>query len=220
MIDTEFEKVRLLPGNTFSEKRTKALEKVEKRVEDASRIISPVDYNPHLPNISQIFRKHHKAMLLNGPHLQEVFKNPPMASYRQPPNLRRLMWKAKLYPLNRHNKLQRGAHKNAPGWKKCGKNCKICSYTLDKTNVVTGLASGYSNPIKEAVTCDSEKCHLLLEVYKTQLWRLPKLWICGKQKEHLRTDWQSIETTQNEMWWQSPLVGRNGTKCVHYINIL
>ena len=91
MIDTEFEKVRLLPGNTFSEKRTKALEKVEKRVEDASRIISPVDYNPHLPNISQIFRKHHKAMLLNGPHLQEVFKNPPMASYRQPPNLRRLM---------------------------------------------------------------------------------------------------------------------------------
>ena len=74
MIDTEFEKVRLLPGNTFSEKRTKALEKVEKRVEDASRIISPVDYNPHLPNISQIFRKHHKAMLINDPNLQEMFK--------------------------------------------------------------------------------------------------------------------------------------------------
>ena len=130
--------------------------KVKKIGEDPHRITAPVDYNPHLPNISNIFKKHHKTMLINAPYLAEIFKSPPMASYRQPPNLRRLVCKSKLYPINKNRKLGRGAHKNAPGWKKCGKNCKICPFTLDNTSKVTGMASGYTHEIKEPVTCDSE----------------------------------------------------------------
>ena len=66
-----------------------------------------------------------------------MFKSPPMASYRLPPNLRRMVCKSKLFPVGKNKKIMRGTHKNAPGWKKCGKNCKICPFTLDNTDQVT-----------------------------------------------------------------------------------
>ena len=117
-----------------------------------------MNYNPHLPSVSNVFRKHHKALLFNAPHLEEIFPSPPMASYRQPPNIRRLLCRSKLYPINRNRRLQRGTYKSAPGWKKCGKGCKVCPFTLDATKVVTGLASGYRHDIKECVSCDTENC--------------------------------------------------------------
>ena len=101
LIDAEFQKVRILPGDSFTAKRRQALEKVNRTEGDPHRITAPVDFNPHLPNISEIFRKHHKAMLKNAPHLAEMFKSPPMAAYRQPPNLRRLVCKSKLHPISK-----------------------------------------------------------------------------------------------------------------------
>ena len=101
MIDSEFEKVRAIPGVNFKEKRQEALKKVIREPKDKKRIIAPVDFNPHLPNISQVFKKHHKAMLFNGPHLAEMFPSPPMASYKQPDNLRKLLCKSKLYLINK-----------------------------------------------------------------------------------------------------------------------
>ena len=140
LINTEFEKVRNLPGNTFRERRKQALMKVTKGVQNAGRIVAPIDFNPHMPKISQVFKKHHRTMLINAPHLGEMFKFAPMAAYRQPPNLRRLICKSKLHPISNGKKLVRGAHKNAAGWKKCGHNCKICPYTLNNTHTIKGLA--------------------------------------------------------------------------------
>ena len=102
LIDAEFEKVRNLPGDSFTTRRRQALLKVKKTVEDPHRITAPVDFNPHLPNISQILKKHLKAMLKNAPYLGEMFKSPPMASYRQPPNLRRMVCKSKLFPVGKN----------------------------------------------------------------------------------------------------------------------
>ena len=158
IIDKEIEKVKNLPGTNFYERRKKALKKTIREPKDKTRIIAPVDYNPHLPNVSQILQKHHRALLFNAPHLAEVFPSPPMASYRQPPNIRRLLCRSKLYPVNRNKRLQRGTYKTAPGWKKCGKGCKICPFTLDNTKEITGLASGYNHTIKESVSCDTENC--------------------------------------------------------------
>ena len=145
-----------------------------------------MDYNPHLPNISQIFKKHHKAMLRNAPHLAEMFKSPPMASYRQPPNLRRLICKSKLHPISKGKKLARGAHKNAPGWKKCGKNCKICPYTMDNTDVVTGSASGYAHQIKQAVTCDSENVIYYWKCVKNNCEDYPECEYVGQTKRKFK----------------------------------
>ena len=158
MIETEFDKIRKLPGESYTERRREALKKVKREAKDPNRIISPIDFNPHLPKASQIFQKHHKAMLFTAPHLAEMFPSPPMPSYRQPDNLRRLICKSKLYPIDRANRLKRGTHKEAPGWKRCGKPCKICPYTMENTNTVTGTASGYKHQIKEAVSCDTSNC--------------------------------------------------------------
>ena len=186
VVDAEFEKVRNLPGNSFSARRKLALQKVKKVVDDPHRIIAPVDYNPHMPNISQILKKHHKAMLINAPHLAEVFKSPPMASYRQPPNLRRLICQSKLYPISKRKNLVRGAQKSAPGWKKCGKNCKICPYTLNNTNTVTGLASGYQHRIKQAVTCDSENVIYYWRCTKDKCEDYPECEYIGKTKRKFK----------------------------------
>ena len=70
----------------------------------------------------------------------EMFQFAPMAAYRQPPNIRRLICKSKHHPISNGKKLVRGAHKNAAGWKKCGHNCKICPYTLNNTHTIKGLA--------------------------------------------------------------------------------
>ena len=82
-----------------------------------------------------------------------------MSSFRQPPNLRTVLCKAKLHHQVR---LTLGTHQNAPGWKIYGKNCKICPYTIPNTRSVVGLTSGYRHEIKEAVI-------YLLEIYKSKL---------------------------------------------------
>ena len=112
---TEFQKVRNLPGDSFKARRKQALLKVKRNVKDPQRIIAPVDFNPHLPNVSQVLKNHHKSMLIRAPHLKEVFKEAPMASFKQPPNLRRLLCKSKLHQLSKTKQLVRGAQKNAPG---------------------------------------------------------------------------------------------------------
>ena len=125
-------------------------------------------------------------MLFNGPHLSEVFKSPPMASYRQPPKLRRLICKSKIYPLTRSKNLVRGTHKNAPGWKKCGKNCKICPYTMKNTDVVDGLASEHSHKIKQSVSCDSENVIYYWKCAKTNCEDFPECEYVGKTKRKFK----------------------------------
>ena len=71
-------------------------------------------------------------------------------------------------------------------WKKCGKNFQIYPYTLDKTNVVTGLASGYSHPIKEAVTCESENVIYYWKCTKHNCEDFPNCEYVGKTKRKFK----------------------------------
>ena len=84
------------------------LTKIQRDVKDPHRIIAPMDFNPHLPKISEVLKKHHRSMLKNAPHLREIFHAPPMASFRQPPNLRRLICKSKLHEVNKGKRVVRG----------------------------------------------------------------------------------------------------------------
>ena len=96
LIDAEFEKVKSYPGNSFEDKRREALKKIIRKPKDQTRVIAPVDYNPHLAKASQVFQKHHKAMLISAPHLKEIFPSPPMPAYRQPDNIRKILCKSTL----------------------------------------------------------------------------------------------------------------------------
>ena len=85
VIDCQFKRVKNLPGENYLEKRTNALKKKEiKENEKKNRVIAPVDFNPSLPNLSEVFSKHFKAMVFRKPELKETFEHPPMPVFRQP----------------------------------------------------------------------------------------------------------------------------------------
>ena len=117
IIDAEFKKIRNLPGTNFVERRKNCLEKKMSRDKQTNRLTAPFDFNPFLPKISTVLGKHFKAMLLKKPELKPVFGDAPMAALRQPPNLKKMICRSKLYPTSRAEK-SRTWRKNAPGWKK------------------------------------------------------------------------------------------------------
>ena len=125
IVDAQFDRIRGLPGNNFEEKRLFSLEKQTKEDKNKDRIIVPIDYNPHMANPSEVMRKHYNAMMKKNETLREIFPGPPMPALRQPSNLRRILCGSKLHPIKRTNRVQRGTHKDAPGWKKCGKPCHV-----------------------------------------------------------------------------------------------
>jgi len=68
--------------------------KVEKK-EKPDRVKISISFNPQLPCISSIKRKHWRTMV-QDPWMKEVFQNPPMVTYRRPPNLRDKLIRARI----------------------------------------------------------------------------------------------------------------------------
>ena len=114
-------------------------------------------------------------MLFKKPDLQEVFQCPPMASLRQPPNLRSVLCRSSLFQPNRGNKFKRNSHREAPGWKKCGKGSSTCCpFSLPATRKITGQITGYQHEIKEAVTCETSNCVYYWKCRKDNCRDFPK----------------------------------------------
>ena len=161
--------MRKLPGSTYSEKRNLALKKKNK-THKTDRVIAPFDYNPALPKISTVLHKHHKTMVTDNPDLKKVFPQPPMASLRQGPNLRKLLCKATLPTKSRNP--SRKTHRNSAGWKRCssttGRQCPVCPLTPVSAVSVTSHLTGYTHMIKSSINCKSENI-----IY---LWKCTK---CG-----------------------------------------
>ena len=177
-MESQFTRVRNLPGINYQERRKHSLKKKEikkKSTEDQLRIISPMDFNPMLPNISEVFKKHHKALLFKKPELKEVFTLPPMASLRQPPILRNFLCRSSLFQTNRGNPFQRNTHKDAPGWKKCGKgSTTCCPFALPATRKITGQVTGYVHTIKDPVNCETSNCVYYWKCKKDKCKDFPK----------------------------------------------
>ena len=117
-----------------------------------------MDFNPHLPKISNVLNKHFKSMIFKNQNLKEAFPDPPMAALRQPPNLRRILCRSYLYSVKRGDKFERSSKESAPGWHKCGKNCCICPFTSKNTTKVTAHITGYTHEIRQAVNCETANC--------------------------------------------------------------
>ena len=80
IVDTQFDRIRGLPGNNFEEKRLFSLEKQTKEDKNKDRIIVPIDYNPHIAKPSEVMRKHYNAMIKKNETLQE-FSLPPLCQH-------------------------------------------------------------------------------------------------------------------------------------------
>ena len=126
IIEAEFKKIRNLPGADFLDRRQNSLIKRISQDKQTNRLTAPFNFDPFLPKLSPIFTKHFNSMIFKKPELKPVFQAAPMAALRQPPNIRKLVCRSKLYPISRATKLSRTCHKNAPGWKKCGKGTTTC----------------------------------------------------------------------------------------------
>ena len=64
-----------------------------------------------------------------------------------------MICKSKLHEIRKQN--TRTTRNNGIGWKKCGNQCKICSFTLNKCTEITGKASNYKHKINQPLTCDT-----------------------------------------------------------------
>ena len=81
-----------------------------------------------------------------------------MPALRQPPNLRSFLCKSKLYPVKRSDRVKRGTHKDAPGWKKCVKPCPVFLFTLPDCAEVVSQNTSYIHTIVDPLSCDTENC--------------------------------------------------------------
>ena len=158
LIESQFKKVRELPGNNYSDRRKLALAKTQKGLK-TDRVIGVFNFNPLLPKISSVINKHFRSMVNENPELKEVFPQPPMAALRQGPNLRKLLCKSKLPKISRNPK--RSTHRNSAGWKRCSASgsraCNQCPYTPVSASSITSHVTGYTHHITTPINCNTER---------------------------------------------------------------
>ena len=105
--------------------RDEALEEKPKKEND--RTIFVVTYNPALPSISNILRKHWRVMA-NDPYLKKVFPSPPMVAFRRPKNLKDKLVKARVPPMP-----EKREKRKITGMKTCNeKLCETCPFVQQK----------------------------------------------------------------------------------------
>ena len=113
------------------------------------RIIVPMTYDPRVENHGRMLKKHYTAMITKNEHLKKSFTAPLMPALRQPPNLRNIICKSKLFDKDRME-----TSEDKIGWQKCenkenAKNpCRICAYTFDDTKEITSKGNNTTHTIK------------------------------------------------------------------------
>ena len=109
-------------------------------------------------------------MISDNPDLKKIFPEPPMASLRQGPNLRRKLCKATLPKLSRNP--TRATHRNTAGWKRCstttGRQCPVCPLTPTSATSITSHLTNYTHTLTHSMNCKTENV-----IY---LWKCTK---CG-----------------------------------------
>ena len=136
--------------------RSDALKKVVKKQND--RVTCALTFNPKLPSISKVLQKHWKTMTADKKMLK-IFPKPPMVAFRQPPNLKSMLCRAKL-PSDKKQK------RILPGMKPCQNPCNTCPYVLSTSDAkssqtkeivkLTGSFNCNTQGIVYLTTC--EKC--------------------------------------------------------------
>ena len=142
-IEAAFEKVKTMS-------RSEALKKVEKPPND--RPVFSVLYNPKLPSISRIVRKHWNVMTTMDSNMKEIFPEPPMVAYKQPPNLGKQLIRTKLPQKQRKSSRIR----EQKGFFKCSKsNCRTCIYAEPTNEITSSNSKEVKVRIKQKIDCET-----------------------------------------------------------------
>ena len=132
--------------------RNKALEKtISNSNTDVTRRrpVFAVHYDPRLPALPHIIKKHWRTMVGGDPHLKEVFPLPPLVAYKRPKNIRDKIIRSKIPTKNQTRPIR-----VIPGMKKCN-NCPICPYVKEGKRVKSS-ATNFSVEINRKVNCQSK----------------------------------------------------------------
>ena len=140
MLDSAIEKARTIP-------RARAIRQVAQATLSSTRQKFVVSFDPRLPNITNITKKHLRAMRNMEPYLVDVFPEPPIFAYRRPENLKDKIVRAKLSKPS----------KNPTGrqliMKKCGNPfCGLCPFVKKGKKVRMGNRFWY---MTRDLTCES-----------------------------------------------------------------
>jgi hypothetical protein len=122
--------------------RKTALVKVTKT--ETKRVVLAMTYNPKLPSVTQIIRKHWRT-LTKDQKMLKIYPEPPMVAYKQPPNLKSLLCRAKL-PSNKHPK------RRLTGIQACNKPCNVCP-NICKTKTFTSNQTQHTNKLNVLFNC-------------------------------------------------------------------
>ena len=143
MIDAAINKAKQIP-------REEALKKVV-HSKTTDRAVFVVTYDPRLPDLASIVKKHWRVMVQDS-YLAEVYPKPPLIAYKRQRNIKDLLVKAKVPPARQRRSL--------PGMHRCG-NCPICPY-IKTGKIINATASKYRVQITKHYDCQTENlCYLV-----------------------------------------------------------
>ena len=138
--------------------REEALQEQPKKKMD--RTVFVVSYNPALPSVSKILKKHWGVMV-KDPYLKKVFPAPPMVAYRRPKNLRDKLIKAKVPPTP-----PKREKRCPPGMKSCNENlCETCPFVME-TKAFKGPFNNVNIKLNTNLNCSSSNVVYCLQCDK------------------------------------------------------
>ena len=126
-VEAAIDKARQIP-------KKEAIKKVVKN-EDSRRPVFVVNFDPRLPSITGIIKKHWRTMT-QDPSLAEVFPLPPLVAYKRPQNIKQKLVRAK---------------RESKGRKKCLK-CSACPYIKEGIKV-EATQSQFRKEINVSANC-------------------------------------------------------------------
>ena len=173
-----------------------------KDVNKPKRIPFITTFNPSLPHISHIIKKHFN-LLLSSNRCKNVFQHLPVVAFRRSPNLRDLLVTAKL-PFNSANpQLSFGSFR-------CGKNCATCPCIPHGLTSYTFFSTGETRPIKSNLTCETKNLIYMIQCNRCNVQYIgeTKRRLKDRFNEHRRTidnpNNKSKPTTAAEHFLSSP----------------
>ena len=140
--------------------REKALRPSMAKTTNQRRPVLAVTWDPRLPSLQAINKKHWRSMKISDQHLEKVFPEPPLIAYKRQKNLKDFVVRAKVPPPKTKN-----PRRMIPGMKNCGKQCHACPYTKQIKEIKT---PSFTWKINKSVNCEDKNIIYLIQCNKCQ----------------------------------------------------
>ena len=153
-------------------KREDALKRVV-RVKRPPKLTFSCKYDPRLPNINSIIKKHF-AVMSEDPYLGRVFASGCQVAYSRNRNLKDIICRARLYPT-----ISSRPRRERLGWHKCN-SCITCTHSRNMTSFKS-YATGEIINISQNLTCTDTNVIYCIQCDKCGMQYI------GKTKNQFRT---------------------------------